>query len=579
MTSIPLLRSQPVVVIGRYVLYEPIASGGMATVHLARLVGPVGFSRTVAIKRLHPHYASDPEFSSMFLDEARLAARIRHPNVVPTLDVVAQDGGLFLVMDYVQGESLARLIRAPHGQKGNIDPKIGATIIAGALHGLHAAHEATGENGEPLGLVHRDVSPQNILVGVDGIARVLDFGIAKAVGRVQQTQAGQIKGKLAYMAPEQLHGIATRATDIYSASIVLWETLTGQRLFGGNDASLITRLLNRQLDPPSKLAPSLSRDVDAVVMRGLEPDPANRYPTARDMARAVERTIGTLPLTEVGEWVESMAKDTLADRTHRVAEIERASSENLRVSLLAEANASDVVPPMSGNIRRAERSRSGSQELSREVWDGVAAASESGTDSRHESEPPEIEISHDSGHTSIPVIEASWPPGRRWNRKRIIATVFGVLLLLSALAIVLGRAGFRPRLPQVLTTQHDQDGQHATAGIPTPVAPAVASGVAPTPASLGSAAQSLGTNVAPAPAPPASSTVLRKEGAVRASRPAAPTPPATPTPAAPTPPAAAASATTAAPTAAKKPTGRSPDCAVPFTVDTDGIRHPKTECL
>src|SRR4051812_7390546 len=153
--------------VGRYVLYGEIASGGMATVHFGRLSGPVGFSRTVAIKRLHPQFAKDPEFVSMFLDEARLAGRIRHPNVVPTLDVVATDGEVFIVLEYVQGESLSRLARTLRANNEPVPARIAASIVSSVLHGLHAAHEAKDEQGRALGIVHRDVSPQNILVGTD----------------------------------------------------------------------------------------------------------------------------------------------------------------------------------------------------------------------------------------------------------------------------------------------------------------------------------------------------------------------------------------------------------------------------
>src|ERR1700722_14969633 len=218
---------------GRYALYAEIASGGMATVHLGRLMGTGGFSRTVAIKRLLPQLARDPDFVAMFMDEARVAARIRHPNVVPTLDVLAADGQLLLVMEYVHGESLGRLLRTLRAERKRVPPAIASAILCGALHGLTAAPEAksSGE-GEPLGIVHRDVSPQNVLVGVDGVARVLDFGIAKAAGRTQTTREGNVKGKFAYMAPEQMNGEAVgRATDVYAAAVCLWETLTGERLF------------------------------------------------------------------------------------------------------------------------------------------------------------------------------------------------------------------------------------------------------------------------------------------------------------------------------------------------------------
>jgi hypothetical protein len=310
-------------VLGRYGLYEKIASGGMASVHIGRLRGPVGFARTVAIKRMHPHFAEDPEFVSMFLDEARLAARIRHPNVVPTLDVVALSGELFIVMEFVHGESLARLIRGASARGERIPPEMVASILVGVLHGLHAAHEAKSDHGEPLEIVHRDVSPHNVLVGTDGVARVLDFGVAKAVGRAQTTREGQLKGKLAYMAPEQIRGSASRVTDVYAASVVLWEALTGKRLFvGENDAHVFDQVLRGCSVPPSAHVKDLPPALDAVTMRGLQVDPASRFPTARDMARALEEAMPLAPASRIGDWVEAAAKETLAERSARIASIE-----------------------------------------------------------------------------------------------------------------------------------------------------------------------------------------------------------------------------------------------------------------
>ncbi|HEX7603641.1 MAG TPA: serine/threonine-protein kinase, partial [Polyangiaceae bacterium] len=176
---------EPVIQLGRYALHAEIAAGGMATVYLGRLHGAVGFGRTVAIKRLHPHLAKDPEFVSMFLDEAHLAARVQHPNVVPTLDVVTSDRELFLVLEYVRGESFSALIRAARAAGQTLPIPVVVAVVVGLLNGLHAAHEATDEQGKPLGIVHRDVSPQNVLVGADGVARVLDFGVAKAATRLQ----------------------------------------------------------------------------------------------------------------------------------------------------------------------------------------------------------------------------------------------------------------------------------------------------------------------------------------------------------------------------------------------------------
>jgi serine/threonine-protein kinase len=270
--------------------------------------------------------AADPEFVSMFLDEARLAARIRHPNVVSTLDVVALEGELFLVMDFVQGESLSRLMRATRTSGQKIAPPIACTIMAGALHGLHAAHEAKNERGEPLHIVHRDVSPQNILVGVDGIARVLDFGVAKAVGRVATTREGQIKGKISYLAPEQLAGHISRQSDVYAASVVLWEALTSERLFSAdNPGELLDQIRTRRVRPPSELALGVPAALDAIVLRGLARDPADRFGTAREMAVELERNGGQVSAVEVGEWVERIAKDAIATRAKKVAEIEHHS--------------------------------------------------------------------------------------------------------------------------------------------------------------------------------------------------------------------------------------------------------------
>ena len=300
----------------------------MATVHLGRLLGPVGFSRTVAIKRLHPQFAKDPDFSSMFIDEARLAARIRHPNVVSTLDVVALEQELLLVMDYVQGESLSRLLRAARTRQEPVPVRIVTTTLAGVLHGLHAAHEAKTERGERLEIVHRDVSPQNILVGIDGIARVLDFGVAKAAVRMQSTREGQIKGKISYMAPEQLRGDTgvDRRVDIYAAGVVLWEALVGRRLFEAeNEGRLLTKILLEPVTTPRTLVPTIPEELEYVVMRALSRDREDRFATAREMAQALESVTHPSTASEIGNWVEHLAGKELAKRADRLSDIESRS--------------------------------------------------------------------------------------------------------------------------------------------------------------------------------------------------------------------------------------------------------------
>jgi serine/threonine protein kinase len=316
-------------VVGRYALYDKIAVGGMATVHFGRLLGPIGFSRTVAIKRMLPQFVSDPGFVSMFVDEARLASRIRHPNVIPTLDVVSQEDELFLVLDYVHGETLSQLIKTLHAEQKRIPPAYAAAIVCGMLHGLHAAHNVKNARGELLGLVHRDVSPQNVLVGTDGMARLLDFGVAKAAGRLQVTINGQVKGKLAYMAPEQVRGTVTPQTDVYAAAAVLWEALTCERLFQNTTWTNVAQvILQREVEPPSSVVPGLPRDLDGVVMRGLEKDPKKRFASAREMALAIEDCVQLAAIYEVGEWVERTAKTMLGERAQKLAEIESRASES-----------------------------------------------------------------------------------------------------------------------------------------------------------------------------------------------------------------------------------------------------------
>ncbi len=296
----------------------------MATVHLGRIDGPAGFSRAFAIKRLHPQFAKDPSFVTMFLDEARIASRLRHPNVVPIVDVVGSEGEVFLVMDYVHGEALSRLLKIASSRGQRPPLPIVSSVIAGALDGLHAAHEASSDSGEPLAIVHRDVSPQNILVGVDGVARITDFGVAKAARRLQHTHTGRLKGKLPYMAPEQYtHDAVDRRVDVFAAGIVLWETLAGRRLFVAEEpARVMHQVLHDVIDPPSRHNPEVPPELDAVVLKALERERERRFSTAREMAIALERAVPPAPPRDVGEWVESAAGQGLEARAELVAEVE-----------------------------------------------------------------------------------------------------------------------------------------------------------------------------------------------------------------------------------------------------------------
>lgn len=353
-----MASSDAPLVLGRYALDEAIASGGMATIYLGHQTGAVEFSRIVAIKRLHPHLSAEPDFVSMFLDEARLAARVRHPNVVETLDVVNEGAETFIVMQYVDGESLAGLLRATREAGQRMPLEVAASIASGLCRGLHAAHEARGPDGAPLGIVHRDVSPQNVLVGADGLARVADFGVALANVRIAQTRAGQVKGKPAYMAPEQLsRDEVTRATDIYAAGVVLWELCAGRRAYDvANEGALFARVMTGSIPQLSDVAPWVPVQLAEVVHRALRRDPGERFASALEMAEALERAITVASPTQVGGFVEAKAAHALAERRRIAARLDRgAAPAPARTVPVAERSAG--APALSPALAPAPRSR------------------------------------------------------------------------------------------------------------------------------------------------------------------------------------------------------------------------------
>jgi serine/threonine-protein kinase len=463
-------------IVGRYAIFDEIASGGMATVFLGRLMGAGGFARTIAIKRLHPQFAKDPEFVAMFLDEARLAARIRHPNVVPTLDVVASKGELFLVMEYVRGEVLSRLARAQKTRNERVPVSIVLRVMSDALQGLHAAHEARDERGVSLQIVHRDVTPQNILVGADGVGRLLDFGVAKAAGRAHTTREGQIKGKLAYMAPEQLTGTGvSRQTDVYAASVVLWEMLAGERLFaGGSETDVIAKLLKRDIRRPSELADGVSPALDAVVMRGLAHDPAERFPTARDLCIALAGCgLQEASGLAVGEWVEGLAEEALAERTARIAAIETQSGTDPQA---LEHHGS--TPPQSQPPAAPARNTPSLPTLTAPRLSPVTAIAEA---------PGEV--------TNVAMIASMIPR----MRARVLGVGTAVAVGLVAIVVALTRGG--PHEASAVAAHGVPSQSSAPAASSAPVAAPVAPDPAPVePPAPSSAAAPIASSAAPPPA-------------------------------------------------------------------------------
>lgn len=295
--------------LGRYELIELLAQGGMAQVWTARQTGALGFRKTVALKTIRPDRARDAVFRQMFLDEATLASRIRHANVVEVLDLGIENSIVFLAMPLVEGAALSVLMQSLlPGER--IPVGIALRIVVDMLRGLHAAHELRDDEGMRLGLVHRDVSPQNILVGLDGVAKLSDFGIAKAFGRItEETDAGELKGKTRYLAPELLDGLPpSPQSDLFAAGVVLWEALTGCRLFdiSNRETGIEARREARVRDPrevadiPDRLA--------AIALRALSTDPFARYESARQMADEIEqfvRKAGVRQTTQqdLADWV------------------------------------------------------------------------------------------------------------------------------------------------------------------------------------------------------------------------------------------------------------------------------------
>jgi serine/threonine-protein kinase len=509
--------------IGRYALYDEIAAGGMATVHLGRLIGPVGFSRTVAIKRLHPQFAKDPEFVAMFLDEARLAARIRHPNVVPTLDVVALDHELFLVMEYVQGESLSRIVRASMKQDPSTPLPLVTTIMAGVLHGLHAAHEAKTEQGEALSIVHRDVSPQNVLVGIDGVPRVLDFGVAKAAHRAHATREGQVKGKIAYMAPEQLRSDhVDRRCDVYAASVVLWEAVTRKRLYQADtDARVMAMVLFEDPPAPSTLVPGINPELERIILRGLARDRDQRYATAREMALDLENCLPLASASAIGGWVERLAGDTLGARARRVATIESSTSlPQIQLPAMPSAPVPASAP--------------------------IAASAQGAPSAPIEVDEPTLTISsvNDAAEQAAVlsrVTAAAASPAPSRSRGLFIGLAAGGAILVAVAFLAISSAKHAPEADAEVHPQHPA----ATAEVPAAAtaSPVVNSVTSATPSSTVSA-------VTPAPTARASATPSAK--------------PSTP---------AVVRATPVAPAQPAK------NCKPPYTTDGSGIRHMKPECL
>jgi len=505
-------------VLGRYELLGILGTGGMATVYLGIATGEAGFHRLFAIKVLHRHLMAEPQFIEMFLDEARIAATLRHPNVVPIVDLGTHDGAYYVAMEYVEGCSLATLLRKHRKAR---PPRLLVPLMLDALAGLEAAHAAVDAAGQPMQLVHRDVSPQNILIGIDGTARLTDFGIARANARVSTTEPGHIKGKYSYMSPEQFRNSADldRRADVFSAGSVLWSMLTARCLFqADSDAATIYNIIKLEVPLPSTIGLRPPTAFDAVCLRALAREPDDRFATAQAMEEALRdaalRAGGLASRREVGAWVlEAVAAELAATR------------EAIRIAATS--------PRRPGGELAAIRAVHDAAKVTSTSGDALApipapVSTGSGV------QPGLVEAS-DPG---APATGAARPPPDRAARRRVAVAaggVLGAIIVGVVAALAMGRAPADAELPP--TPAPRARAAPAAAPLPTVSAPAQTRPAAP----HAGAAPSKPAAPLPAPAPAGVAPMLARPveiaPAPRAASAAPPRPrPAASAPARPPPP-------------------------------------------
>jgi serine/threonine protein kinase len=320
--------------LGRYELLVPIAKGGMAQVWAARLLGSRGFTKLVAIKVIAAGGMDSTRLEQMFLEEASLAALIHHPNVVETLELGEHEGTLYLVMEWVEGESL-HYVQHRAEERGGLPLTVALNLLGQACRGLHAAHELSGEDGRHLGIVHRDISPQNILVTYTGSAKIVDFGIAKATGRSSSlTEAGEIKGKVAYMSPEQVRGAPLdRRSDLFALGILLFSLTTGTHPFRGtNPAETVKRIVcGEPVARPSELVPDYPKALEAVVMKALATEADDRWKSAEELLVALEEAMPKCFDSSATNQVRQYLHELLGDRARERRSALRLAQEALGI--------------------------------------------------------------------------------------------------------------------------------------------------------------------------------------------------------------------------------------------------------
>jgi len=459
----------------RYELLCPIAEGGMASIWIARQSGKHGFRKLVAIKTILPKYAAEPKFQRMFIDEARIASRIEHINVTQILDVGEEHGVTYLVMEYVDGDALSKVNRAAQKKNKPIPLGVLLRIMADTCAGLHAAHELKDESGLSLGVIHRDVSPQNVLVTTKGISKLIDFGIAKARDRLgDDTKVDQVKGKVAYMAPEQALGRSMdRRADIWSVGAVLYHLLAGKPPFEGeNEIQTLFHLSSGR--PPGPLPPTVPAPVAAVVRRTLLHAPEARYATAAELQDAIEKAMVEASLITTAAQVAVFMADLMGDRAEKrkesIALGLKAAEERVRLA--------DVLQ------RNAEKAGTGSESGVGTPTTGARIVTASGVspESQKSGSGTTGQTLGGSAAMAVPTIESEPAAEARPGRARTLAIVAGLAVVAAAVAIAVV-ATRKPEPPAAAA------GVLSSAGAAIPSsAGAAASSSAGAPATPGSAA-------------------------------------------------------------------------------------------
>ncbi len=348
---------------GKYLLVDKIGTGGMAELYLAKQTGLKGFEKVLAIKRILPHLTQDTEFINMFINEAKLAALLSHQNIVQIFDLGNVDGIYYIAMEYVMGKDLRTMLRKRKERKTRIPIELALTITSRMCNGLDYAHRKKDLSGSDLNIVHRDVSPQNVLISYEGEVKIVDFGIAKAASSGSETKAGVLKGKLAYMSPEQAWGkTIDRRTDVFATGVVLYEMLTGERPFKAtSDFDLLEKVREAKLDSPSKLNPEIYTELEAAVMKSLAKDPADRYQTTSEMEMALETLIVSkghgLSSLNLSQYMSALFKEEMEQDTQR---FQMATTINLSETLV-ERTVRQRTPAQAttGDIPRVDKTPSG----------------------------------------------------------------------------------------------------------------------------------------------------------------------------------------------------------------------------